>query len=63
MPLLVLCDVEVQQFQSIANSWSLPHSIVQRAQIVLACGTGETNTDISKRMGLTGTTVDKWRKR
>ena len=60
MPPLVLSDDEVQQLQSIANSRSLPHSIVQRAQIVLACGAGETNTAIAKRMGLTGMTVGKW---
>ena len=36
---------------------------MQRAQIVVACGAGETNTAISKRMGLTGLTVGKWRKR
>jgi putative transposase len=63
MPPLVLTEDEVQQLQSIANSRSLPHSIVQRAQIVLACGAGETNTSIAKRMGLTGMTVGKWRKR
>ena len=48
--------------QSIANSHSYPHSLVQRAQIVIACGAGETNTAIAKRMGLTGMTVGKWRK-
>jgi transposase len=63
MPPLVLSEDEVQQLQAIANSRSLPHSIVQRAQIVLACGAGETNTSIAKRMGLTGMTVGKWRKR
>jgi transposase-like protein len=63
MPPLVLSDDEVQQLQGIASSRSLPHSIVQRAQIVLACGAGETNTAIAKRMGLTGMTVGKWRKR
>ncbi len=63
MPPLVLCDAEVQQLHSIASSRSLPHSIVQRAQIVLACGAGETNTAIAKRMGLSGMTVGKWRKR
>ena len=63
MPPLVLGDDEVQQLQSIASSRSLSHSIVQRAQIVLACGAGETNTAIAKRMGLTGMTVGKWRKR
>ena len=56
MPPLVLSDDEIQQLQSLASSRSLPHSIVQRAQIVLACGAGETNTSIAKRMGLTGMT-------
>ena len=63
MPPLVLSDDEVQQLQALAKSRSLPHSIVQRAQIVLACGAGEANTAIAKRMGLTGMTVGKWRKR
>jgi putative transposase len=63
MPPLVLSGDEVQQLQALASSRSLPHSIVQRAQIVLACGAGETNTAIAKRMGLTGMTVGKWRKR
>jgi putative transposase len=54
IPPLDLSDEEVQQLQSIAYSRSFPHSIVQRAQIVLACAAGETNTVISKRMGLTG---------
>ena len=60
---LVLSEGEIQQLQSIASSRSLPHSIVQRAQIFLACGAGETNTLITNRMGLTGMTVGKWRKR
>jgi len=30
---------------------------------VLACCAGETNTAIAKRIGLTGMTVGKWRKR
>ena len=63
MPPLVLSDDEVQQLQALASSRSLSHSIVQRAQIVLACGAGETNTAIAKRMGLSGMTVGKWRKR
>ena len=63
MPPLVLSDDEVQRLQSIANSRSLPHSIVQWAQIVLGCGAGETITAIAKRMGLTGMTVGKWLKR
>ncbi|MFO7630752.1 MAG: hypothetical protein R6W06_14800 [Prochlorococcaceae cyanobacterium] len=52
MPPLVLNEEEVQQLQALAHSRSLQHSIVQRAQIVLACGAGESNTAIAKRMGL-----------
>ncbi|MEX1323988.1 MAG: helix-turn-helix domain-containing protein [Synechococcaceae cyanobacterium] len=63
MPPLVLNEDEVQQSQALANSRSLPHSIVQRAQIVLACAAGETNSSIATSMGLTGMTVGKWRKR
>ena len=62
MPQLVISDAEVQQLQSIASSRTLPHSIVQRAQIVLACGASETNTSIAKRMGPTGMTDGKRRK-
>ncbi len=36
---------------------------MQRSQIVLACGAGETNTSIANRLGLKGMTVGKWRKR
>ena len=61
MPPLVVSEEEVQHLQ--AHSRSLPHSIVQRAQIVLACGAGESNTAIAKRMGLTGMAVGKWCKR
>jgi len=51
MPPLVLSEEEVQHFQALALSRSLPHSIVQRAQIVLGCGAGESNTAIAKRKG------------
>jgi len=63
MPPLALSEDDVRELQSIANSRSMPHALVQRAQIVLACGSGETNTTIAKRMGVTGMTVGKWRKR
>lgn len=49
MPPLVLSEGDVQQLQALAKSRSLPHSIGQRAQIVLACGACETNTAIAKR--------------
>ena len=48
MPPLVHGEEEVNQLQALTHSGSLPHLIVQHAQIVLACGAGETNTAISK---------------
>jgi putative transposase len=60
MPSLSLSEEEPRQLQSIANSRLMPHSIVQRAQIVLPCGAGESNTAIAKRMGMT---AGKWRNR
>jgi putative transposase len=57
MPPLRLSEEEIRQLQNIANSPSMPPSIVQRTQIVPACGAGESNTAIAKRMGLAGMTV------
>ena len=58
-----LSDEEKNQLLSIARSRSLPHGVVQRAQIVLACAEGEPNTSIAQRMGLSNMTVGKWRRR
>jgi len=54
---------EVSQLQSLAGSRTLPHSIVQRAQIVLACAAGDTNTAVAKRFAVRGSMVGKWRQR
>lgn len=58
-----LSDDENSQLLSLANSRSLPHGLVQRAQIVLACAQGEANSAIAKRLRLTNATVGKWRRR
>ena len=63
MPPLKLSDEELNQLQVIANLRSMPHSIVQRAHIVLVCGAGESIDAIANMMGVTGMTVGKWRKR
>ena len=60
---LNLTDDELIKLQSLAGSCLLPHSIVQRAQIVLACASGDTNTIVAKRFGVRGSTEGKWRKR
>ena len=54
---------ERSQLSSLANSRSLPHGLVRRAQIVLACADGEAGKSIAQRMNLNKNTVVKWRKR
>ena len=54
---------EKNQLLGVARSRSLPHGIVRRAQIVLACADGESNTAIAERMGVSNITVGKWRRR
>ena len=61
-PLQLSADEE-SQLQSLAGSRTLPHAIVQRAQIVLACAAGDSNTAVAKRLGVRGATVGKWRHR
>lgn len=60
---IVLNDDERSQLLSVANSRALPHGLVRRAQIVLACSDGEANSSIARRMKLTNATVGKWRRR
>lgn len=49
--------------ESVASSRSLPHGLVQRAQIILLAADGETNKAIAKKMGLSKPTVGSWRQR
>jgi len=60
---LELSPDEASQLQGLAGSRTLPHSIVQRAPIVLACPAGGTNTVVTKRFGVRGATEGKWRQR
>jgi len=55
-------DVKVQ-LESMANSRSLPYAHVRRAQIILMSDQGLTNTEIAKKVGLSGRMVGMWRQR
>ena len=61
----VLCisESEGEELERISRSHSAPHSVVRRAQIVLASADGENNTAIARRLGTTNPTVCHWRKR
>jgi transposase len=57
-------NIELQDIlQTIARSREAPHSLVQRARIVLAASTGSYNKTISQDLGLCEETVGFWRKR
>ena len=60
---IVLNHDEKSQLLSLAQSRALPHGLVQRAQIVLACAEGEPGNAIAARLRLNKNTVAKWRKR
>ena len=60
---LALGEDDQAQLLTLANSRSLPHGIVRRAQIVLACAEGEPNASIARRLRLSQFTVGKWRRR
>ena len=45
------------------RSLTLPHGLVRRARIILACAAGESQVEIAKRLGASKMTVSKWRHR
>jgi transposase len=59
----MLSPQEQAQLQAIARSHSLPAALVRRANIVLACAAGATNSAAARRFGTINATVGKWRQR
>jgi putative transposase len=60
---LVISDDERAQLASFARSRSLPAALSARARIVLSSAEGIANSAIAERLGLTKSTVGKWRAR
>jgi putative transposase len=60
---LTLSAEEQAQLSSIARSRSIAAALSERARIVLACATGESNSAVARRFGVTRPTVGKWRAR
>src|SRR6476659_4856340 len=60
---LTLSDGERDELERIGRSRSARHSLVRRAQIVLASARGEPNTAIAERLGVSNPTICHWRKK
>lgn len=62
-PAVVLDEVQTGQLMVFAQSRSLGHSLVVRAQIILEAALGQTNAAIARKVGMNEDTVGKWRVR
>ena len=60
---LELGDAEREELDRISRSHSAAHSLVRRAQIILASADSESNTAIAARLGVSVPTVCHWRKK
>lgn len=60
---LILSEGEYTQLSSFARPRSLPAALSLRARIVLACATGQANSEVARRFESTNATVGKWRRR
>jgi len=60
---IILSEEEHEQLNAIANSRSLPYSLVNRARIVLLAAQGIPNCAIAERVDLSPQMVCKWRQR
>ncbi len=60
---LVLDEEQRMQLTALSHSRTIPHGLVERANIVLLAAEGKTNTEISERLHLSKPCVGKWRQR
>ena len=60
---ITLTQEDRLQLESMARSKSLPHGLVQRAQIVLMSAEGLGGTEVARRTRTTRPTVSLWRSR
>ena len=58
-----LNEGEKEELESMTRSLTLPHGLVRRAQMILACAKGEPQVEIARQLGVSKMTVSKWRHR
>ena len=60
---LTLAEETREQLTSLAQSTTLPHSLVLRAKMILASAEGISNVAVGRRIGASEQAVGKWRRR
>ncbi len=60
---LVLSDAERQALENWAKRRKTAQGLALRARVVLACAEGRSNIAVAARLGISRTTVKKWRSR
>lgn len=60
---LVLSEEEREQLARWARRRKSSQALALRSRIVLECATGDTNTEVAQRLGISRPTVGKWRSR
>lgn len=63
LALLAITAADRAQLEEIANSTSVPPTLVLRARMILASSEGLTNADVARQVGASPQAVGKWRKR
>lgn len=63
LALLELSQAERDALQGLARRGKTAQALATRARIVLACAEGLSNSEVSRRLGISLPTVGKWRKR
>lgn len=58
---LVLTEERREQLTCLSLCTSMPHGLVHRARIVLACAEGLINVAVAERLGASRSAVGKWR--
>ncbi|GAA2801807.1 IS630 family transposase [Saccharopolyspora taberi] len=60
---LELTDQELETLEALARGGKTAQALALRARIVLACAEGLSNSEVSRRLGVSLPTVGKWRRR
>ena len=60
---LTLSGEQQEQLEGVAASTSMPHGLVVRARMILACAEGLSNVAVAAKVGASPQAVGKWRRR